>query len=89
MLLYDNRMSGNCYKVRLLFAHLGLEYERRELGVFDRSNRPEVLGGRLDQRFHGFRSHLRRSGAEPSITREQVDRNRDFGGGHEVQLSRT
>jgi glutathione S-transferase len=45
MLLYDNRISGNCYKVRLLFAHLGLEYERRELDVFDRSNRPEVLGG--------------------------------------------
>ena len=45
MLLYDNRISGNCYKVRLLFAHLGLEYERRELDVIDRSNRPEVLGG--------------------------------------------
>ena len=23
MLLYDNEHSGNCYKVRLLFAHLG------------------------------------------------------------------
>jgi glutathione S-transferase len=45
MLLYDNPLSGNCYKVRLLFAHLGIEYERRELDVIDRSNRPEVLGG--------------------------------------------
>jgi glutathione S-transferase len=45
VILYDNRISGNCYKVRLLFAHLGLEYERRDLDVIDRSNRPEVLGG--------------------------------------------
>ena len=44
MLLYDNDVSGNCYKVRLLFAHLGLEYERRQMDVLDRSNRPEVLG---------------------------------------------
>jgi glutathione S-transferase len=44
MLLYDNPVSGNCYKVRLLLAHLGLEYERRELDVVDRSNRREVLG---------------------------------------------
>src|SRR5581483_1130847 len=28
-----------------LFAHLGIEYERRELSVTDRSNRLEVLGG--------------------------------------------
>jgi glutathione S-transferase len=45
MLLYDSRVSGNCYKVRLLFAQLGIAYERQELDVFDRSNRPEVLGG--------------------------------------------
>jgi glutathione S-transferase len=45
MLLYDNHHSGNCYKVRLLFAQLGLACERRELDVVDRSNRPEVLGG--------------------------------------------
>jgi glutathione S-transferase len=44
MLLYNSQVSGNCYKVRLLFAHLGLGYERRELDVIDRSNRPEVLG---------------------------------------------
>ncbi|HEX4825868.1 MAG TPA: glutathione S-transferase family protein [Candidatus Polarisedimenticolaceae bacterium] len=46
MLLYDSAISGNCYKVRLLLAHLGLHYERRELSVHDRSNRPEVLGGK-------------------------------------------
>jgi glutathione S-transferase len=31
--------------VRLLFAHLGLEYERRTVDVVDRSERPELLGG--------------------------------------------
>jgi glutathione S-transferase len=45
MLLYDSAESGNCYKVRLLLAKLGIAYERQELSVFDRSNRPEVLGG--------------------------------------------
>ena len=45
MLLYDSPVSGNCYKVRLLLAHLGIPYERRALDVVDRSNRPEVLGG--------------------------------------------
>jgi len=45
MLLYDSAISGNCYKVRLLLAHLGVPYERREVDVVDRSNRPELLGG--------------------------------------------
>jgi glutathione S-transferase len=45
LLLYDSSVSGNCYKVRLLFAHLGIPFERRELDVVDRSNRPELLGG--------------------------------------------
>ncbi|HXV77192.1 MAG TPA: glutathione S-transferase family protein [Candidatus Polarisedimenticolaceae bacterium] len=45
MLLYDNPLSGNCYKVRLLLAQLGMRYERRELSVADRSNRSRVLGG--------------------------------------------
>jgi glutathione S-transferase len=44
MLLYNNMLSGNCYKVRLLFAHLGIDYERQELDVVDRSNRLHVLG---------------------------------------------
>jgi glutathione S-transferase len=42
--LYNSAVSGNCYKVRLLLAHLGLEYETVELSVVDRSNRSEVLG---------------------------------------------
>ncbi len=44
MLLYDSAISGNCYKVRLLFALLGIEYERREVDVIDRSGRAELLG---------------------------------------------
>jgi glutathione S-transferase len=44
MLLYDSAVSGNSYKVRLLLAHLGLSYERRELSPNDRSNRPAILG---------------------------------------------
>ena len=46
MLLYNSQVSGNCYKVRLLFAHLRIDYEREELSVFDRSNRPDVLAGK-------------------------------------------
>ena len=45
MLLYENPVSGNCYKVRLILALLGIEYERRELSVVDHSDRVEVLGG--------------------------------------------
>ena len=44
MLLYNSQVSGNCYKVRLIAAHLGLHYERREVDVIDRSNRRELLG---------------------------------------------
>jgi len=43
VLLYDNPVSGNCYKVRLLLTLLGIEFERRELSVVDRSDRAEVL----------------------------------------------
>jgi glutathione S-transferase len=45
VLLYDSPVSGNCYKVRLLLAHLGIPYERRTVDVVDRSNRPDLLGG--------------------------------------------
>jgi glutathione S-transferase len=45
LVLYDSPVSGNCYKVRLLLAHLGVDYERREVDVIDRSTRPELLGG--------------------------------------------
>ena len=44
VVLYDSTVSGNCYKVRLLFALLGVEYERREVSVVDKSDREEVLG---------------------------------------------
>ena len=44
MLLYDSPVSGNCYKVRLLLAHLGIPYERQTVDVIDRSNRRELLG---------------------------------------------
>ena len=44
MLLYDSQVSGNCYKVRLMFSHLGVEYERREVDVFERSGRGRLLG---------------------------------------------
>jgi glutathione S-transferase len=43
MLLYDNPVSGNCYKVRLLLAHLAVPYERHTIDVVDRSGRPELL----------------------------------------------
>jgi len=45
VLLYDSPVSGNCYKVRLLLAHLGIPYERQTVDVIDRSNRRELLGG--------------------------------------------
>ena len=44
MLLYNSPVSGNCYKVRLLLAQLGLAYETEDVSVVDRSNRPELLG---------------------------------------------
>jgi glutathione S-transferase len=44
VLLYNSVVSGNCYKVRLLLAQLGLEYETVDVSVVDRSNRLELLG---------------------------------------------
>jgi glutathione S-transferase len=44
--LYNSQLSGNCYKVRLLLALLGIPYERVEVDVIDRSNRRELLGGK-------------------------------------------
>lgn len=44
ILLFENPVSGNCHKVRLIFAMLGVEYESRELSVVDRSGRDKVLG---------------------------------------------
>ena len=45
MLLYNSQPSGNCYKVRLLLAHLGTPYERREVDVIDRSAPRDELAG--------------------------------------------
>jgi glutathione S-transferase len=45
MLLYNSAVSGNCFKVRLLAAQLGIPLELRELDVVDRSSRGEVLAG--------------------------------------------
>jgi len=44
VILYDSPISGNCFKVRLLAAHLGLPLERRPLDVVDRSDRPGIIG---------------------------------------------
>lgn len=44
VLLYNSQVSGNCYKVRLLLAHLRVPYDRHEVDVVDRSNRAELLG---------------------------------------------
>ena len=45
MLLYDNPVSGNCFKVRLLLAYLGIPYERRFVDVVDRSDPRASLAG--------------------------------------------
>jgi glutathione S-transferase len=45
VLLYDNPVSGNCYKVRLILTLLGIEFERRELSVVEYSERLQTLGG--------------------------------------------
>jgi glutathione S-transferase len=45
LVLYDNPVSGNCHKVRLILGLLGIEFERREMSVIDYSDRIEVLGG--------------------------------------------
>ena len=42
--LYDNRLSGNGYKPRLLLAHLGRRYERIEVDILKGETRtPEFL----------------------------------------------
>jgi glutathione S-transferase len=45
LILYNHPISGNCYKVRLLLAHLGVPYETRDVDVFDRRNPRDELGG--------------------------------------------
>ncbi|MBB4284814.1 glutathione S-transferase family protein [Roseospira goensis] len=44
MILYDFLPSGNCYKIRLLLARLGLRYTRRDVDILKRESRtPEFL----------------------------------------------
>jgi len=43
VLLYDNPVSGNCYKAQLILDLPGIEFGRRELSVVDHSDRAEVL----------------------------------------------
>lgn len=39
--LHEYANSGNCYKIRLLLAHLGLAYERREYDILTGGTRTE------------------------------------------------
>lgn len=41
--LYENAVSGNCYKVRLLLAHLGREYERVSIDLVGFDQRPKAV----------------------------------------------
>lgn len=45
MLLYESKVSGNCWKVRRVLAELDLPYESVELSVTDRSDRADRIGG--------------------------------------------
>jgi glutathione S-transferase len=43
VILYNSSISGNCYKVRLLLAQLGVDYETREVEVVDRTSPRDEL----------------------------------------------
>ncbi len=45
MILHNSAVSGNCYKVRLLAAHLGIPLELRNMDVTDRSDPRDYLAG--------------------------------------------
>jgi glutathione S-transferase len=45
VLLYNSHISGNCYKVRLLLAQLGIPYETRDVDVVDRTDPRDFLDG--------------------------------------------
>ena len=45
LVLYDSPVSGNCYKVRLLLAHLGIPYERRTWTSSTARTVRDLLGG--------------------------------------------
>ena len=42
--LYDYPPSGNCLKVRILLAHLGLPYERVEVDIFGGDTLTDAYG---------------------------------------------
>jgi glutathione S-transferase len=44
MRLHDYPSSGNCYKVRLLLAQLGLDYERVHVDIFDGGTLTDEFG---------------------------------------------
>jgi len=39
--LYNFQSSGNCYKIRLLMSHLGVEYESIDIDILKRESRTE------------------------------------------------
>lgn len=41
--LYENAVSGNCYKIRLLLAHLEKEYERVSIDLVGFDQRPKAV----------------------------------------------
>lgn len=41
--LHEYAASGNCYKIRLLLAHLGIAYERREYDILKGETRTEAF----------------------------------------------
>ena len=41
MKLYDHPLSGNCYKARLLLSHLGVEYEKIRVELFEGEHKSE------------------------------------------------
>ncbi len=41
MKLYDHPLSGNCYKARLLLSHLGLDYEKVRVELFEGEHKTE------------------------------------------------
>ena len=45
MILFNSPISGNCYKVRLLLAHIGIAIETRDVDVVDRTDPRDFLAG--------------------------------------------
>lgn len=41
MKLYDNNLSGNCYRIRLLLNQLGIDYEKVNVDIFSGEHKTE------------------------------------------------